>query len=363
MRMRIIVYGVLSLLIFQSVFLEASKIKKRLNNQEAVFDSSPKFSLDYSPKKAKKVHWQISNTPLFDWISPILENVGDSSSLIVVPPEIAHDQLIRNQVYYFRYKTVSKKKNSAWSRPFRFSVGLPSPLAYHWKYNPDVDEATWHALLPYFLPSNHPLKNKLDAIFSSSRVTANLQTLQAAGFKNLEGWKWDKVIVAKHPHLPGYLIKACLDDQYALDDKYLIHRIFGAEAIRSAIEENGYEEYFKVPHKWIYPLPQSFTNEENGPKKHFILVVEDMDILDKEENRKMFRQIKSKKQLSALYHLISSQGLPDSIYIKNIPFAKDGKIAFVDTERYQLWPVEFSKLAPLLSRKMKKHWQKLVDKP
>jgi len=58
-----------------------------------------------------------------------------------------------------------------------------------------------HAADPYQLPNDHPLRSKLDALFSKERVTATMDTLKKGGFKPLPLRKWDNVVVAKHKKL------------------------------------------------------------------------------------------------------------------------------------------------------------------
>lgn len=41
----------------------------------------------------------------------------------------------------------------------------------------DFDEATWALLQPYLLPIDHPIKNKLDEIFTKSRASTSIETL------------------------------------------------------------------------------------------------------------------------------------------------------------------------------------------
>lgn len=228
-----------------------------------------------------------------------------------------------------------------------------------WQKSDLVDEDTWNALQPYLLPANHPIKPKLDQIFSVMRATATPLTMQGAGFQSLDIWKWDKVYVVKHPNLKGYLIKAYLDDQLYMDDIALVNRIIGAEALRDAIHAYGYQSLFKVPHKWLYPLPAIPHAPSGLLQKNFILIVEDMLIVNKQENNKKYYSI-SENELLPLFILINSLGLADSIYIKNIPFSKDGKIAFVDLERHHLWPVPFKKLTPQLNSMMQKYWNELA---
>lgn len=233
---------------------------------------------------------------------------------------------------------------------------------YAWQKSAFLDEVTWSSLSPYLLPSNHPIKAKLDEIFFKMRATATPLTMKAAGFQTLDSWKWDKAYVARHSQIKGYLIKAFLDNHLFMDDKKsLVNRIIGAEHIRQAIEVYGLQSFFKVPRKWLYQLPDYPDTLPGLYKKNFILIVEDMNIVSDEKNAEMFEQWTEDKQLLFLFYLINTLGLSDSVYISNIPFSKDGKIAFVDTERYHLWPVNFKKLSQKLNREMKNYLEMLLN--
>lgn len=331
-----------------------------VSNGDSIIETHPVFHLHTGKHYVDSIHWQISESTEFDWVSPDLDKTSTSTEEVSLSEQEC-SQLIPGEIYYFRFKTELCRQCSDWSEPFQFSLGCPKACTkeYYWPKNPSVDEATWNALQPFFLPSNHPLKMQLDAIFSSYRVTANQYYMALAGFVSLDVWKWDKVFVARHPSLPGYLIKAYLDDQVYMDDRQLVQRIAAAENLRGAIKAFGYQSLFKVPRKWLYPLPDSPETLPGLRKKNFILIVEDMNIVDREKNKKLYLKA-NEKQLVALYHLLNTLGLADSIYIQNIPFSKDGKIAFVDTERHSLWPVPFQKLTPMLNSKMQAFWKRLT---
>lgn len=231
---------------------------------------------------------------------------------------------------------------------------------YGWNKSPDVDDLTWHTLEPYFIAENHPIKHLLDRIFVN-RITSNMAKIQAAGFQPLDIWKWDKVSVFRHPFLPGFLVKVFLDDQVACDEvSNYLSRIRGADAIRQAIYIFGYQKYFKVPGKWIYPLPDQQATESGLRRKNFILLVEEMPLVDKNRNENLYYNI-GHDQLKALFHMISSLGLSDSVYINNVPFTTDNKIAFIDTERVYLWPIRYEKIGLKLNSSTKRFWDKITE--
>ena len=224
-----------------------------------------------------------------------------------------------------------------------------------------IDPVSWEMAEPFLIPEDHPIKGKLDAIFSKTRATTSIETFKKAGFEYLPLRKWDNVIVAWHPKLKGHLVKVYLDDQIGIPDLHaLIQRIYGAEKIRAAINEFGYQKMLKVPRKWLYPLPDLPESLPGLQRKQFILVAEDMHLVSGYENELLWKNSVSKTTLKALFHLLESLGLKDSVYITNIPFSVDGKIAFIDTEHHGKWPVEHPKLLHFLSKKKQKYWSELI---
>ncbi len=234
------------------------------------------------------------------------------------------------------------------------------------KYTPDphVDPAVWNMLSPYFLPENSKEKAILDKIFMRRDALESFEQLFKAGFQ-VRRRPDDKVIVARHPKLKNRLVKMYMDASPQTEWDIWMRRVEGANAIRDAIKRHGYENLFKVPKKWIYPLPpsESSLNEQGVPRKRFVLVVEDMKILKKKKNYRAYRKKITTKHLDAIHDLITSYGLIDSVYAFNIPFCKDGKIAFVDTEwalRNEPAPVE--KLQKRLRPSMRTYWDELCKK-
>lgn len=232
------------------------------------------------------------------------------------------------------------------------------PLPYQ---RNSIDSASWEAAKPYLIPENHPMRAKLDSIFSKTRATTSIETFKKAGFKYLALRKWDNVIVAWHPKLKGHLVKVYLDDQIGIpDQETLMQRIYGAEKIRTSINEFGYQKMFKVPKKWLYPLPDRPASLPGLQRKKFIIVEEDMEIVSSYNNEQLWKKSVNQKTLAALFHLLETLGLKDSVYITNIPFSTDGRIAFIDTEHYSKWPVSHDKLLRFLSHRNQLYWNELI---
>jgi hypothetical protein len=228
--------------------------------------------------------------------------------------------------------------------------------------NPFVDEETWNTLSPYFLPENSPLKAELDEIFGKRRVLSSRKSMIKSGF-TLISRSTDKVVVARHLYLKGYLIKAYLDDMEAPDWYWFKKRIDGVRTIQEKINLCGYQRIMKTPKKWIYPLPAYPTPLIGAPyHKNFILVVEELDILDKKHNLKAYKNKMTPQLLDALYIMLADLNLIDSIYADNTPFCKDGKLAFIDTEHSldTTRPVPLTTVAKYLSPEMYAYWEQLI---
>lgn len=230
-------------------------------------------------------------------------------------------------------------------------------------HNPHVPLTVWQQLEPYFLPIDHPIKSKLDHLFHSKRITLNKKTFEAAGFAPIHERAPTNVIIGRHPKLKGYIIKAYLDTQPAFYEwAVLMDRIRGAESIRSCLKRHQYKQ-FVVPRKWLYPLPCDPSPPSGSyNRKNFILIVEDMQILDHPANLKAYQKKITPQILNALYTILKEEGLLDSVYLDNIPFTRLGQIAFIDTEHYHKEPIDYLKLKPFFSASMQRYWQTLVEK-
>lgn len=231
-----------------------------------------------------------------------------------------------------------------------------------------VDKETWNEVKPHFLPYDHPIRKSLDGIFhQKKRALLSKKSMKKAGFTNSEPEKTTRIIVTRHSSIPGYIIKTHLDSQKARknlpEQHYWLLRIEGVKRIKELIAQNGWEETFKVPKKWIYPLPAHPAPPPAFQRINFILVEEDMNLLDTKENKKMWASsVVDKSLLEKLFTITETLGLNDCAKPDNAPFAYDGKIAFIDTQSFDEWPVLYKKLTPFLSSEMRTYWKSLTKK-
>lgn len=226
----------------------------------------------------------------------------------------------------------------------------------------NVSYDAYNELLPYLMPSDHPAKKTLDRLFSSPDVLISDQALKKAGFKQIGARGYSKAKILKHKKLKKYIIKAFTDDQEAVVDFAICkRRIDGSHVIRAVIDRHQLHHLFKVPQKWIYQVPRK---QESLQEKNFILIAEDMEIFDSRGNYIMWngRAYITKEILDALFLVLTEAGLIDSVFIDNIPFSLDEKIAFVDTEHFHKWPVPYGRLTCFLAKKLQFYWMDLILK-
>jgi len=229
-----------------------------------------------------------------------------------------------------------------------------------------VSKETLNTVKPYLLPADHPAKLILDRIFSSTRATLNLKKLKDAGFINPKVRRWTHLVVTKHPDLPGYIFKIYLDAQRHFknmrEHDHWLKRIKGARAIQKILDENNWNHCFKVPKKWIYKLPGNPRPSSDYVKKHFILIEDDMDLRSDDENAEAWKSsLVDSEKLTSLFYILDTVGLRDCSKIHNIPFSKDGRIAFIDTETTEEWPITYSRLNDSLSDQLKDFWKTLYE--
>lgn len=225
-----------------------------------------------------------------------------------------------------------------------------------------VSENVWKDVEPYLLPENHPIKKKLDKLFTSFRVTENAQSIERAGFKRSKPAFFSHAIISENIYIKDYFFKFYSDEQFIeIESKQWIDRAFESRSLRKAIHEYGYEKYFIVPKKWIYPIPDS--PESKGPyPKHFILVAEKIKILKSAQSKEKWKYAVTKKLLKAVFTLVQKEGLIDSTVAHNLPFTKKNKLVFVDLEQHHQWPVPFHRLLNYLNEEMQSYWISLIDK-
>lgn len=228
-------------------------------------------------------------------------------------------------------------------------------------YSPQITDEIWQQVEPYFLPEDHAIKKFMDKVCGQIRILASTEALERAGFTIVFQQAKRGLVVARHPGLPGYLLKMYLDECSRTEWPLWILRAKGARIIQQLLDKYYYNCFMKVPQKWIYPV-SNFDRpkaDENTFPKDFILIVQDMKLATDKYNLYCYKNNMTFARLDALYTIINEGGLSDS-HIKNIPFSVDRKIAFMDTEYVNAWPVHFDWLTKYFSTTHQSYWLKMV---
>lgn len=191
--------------------------------------------------------------------------------------------------------------------------------------------------------------------------------MKAAGFNPVKPRKFTHLVVTRHPSLPGYVIKAYLDCQRYYknmpEHDIWIKRIQGAQAIQNLVTTHGWDHLFKIPKKWIYELPKNPAAPSEFIQKNYIIIEEDMELLTQAKNKKAWKSnYVSTEILADLHFILETLGLKDCIKTHNIPFAKDGRIAFIDTQSTNEWPVKYKILTKCLSKQNSQIWKQITQK-
>lgn len=179
-------------------------------------------------------------------------------------------------------------------------------------------------LKEYLLPRNHPLHRELDKLFKRN-VTLNTDN-QSGFYIFLEK---RKLMIIEHPKLKGYLIKK-LKDSIPMEKQLnnYIKRIEGAQAVAKFIKKNKLK-HIVVPKKWLYKLPQKHSGHSS-----YILIVEKMDLCSPSEVHEKYNQI-DYEMLQELCLVVNTFRGLDS-HAGNLPFTRQNKIAFIDTEKWNV---------------------------
>ncbi|MFA6915989.1 MAG: hypothetical protein WC222_06300 [Parachlamydiales bacterium] len=232
------------------------------------------------------------------------------------------------------------------------------------KNNPFITKRARDEIAPFMLPSNHPLKSTVENLFGIERVTLNEEAFANAGFVTLYSQPRSFIKVARHPLLPGYLVKTVLDSEPRQKKgmqswEWFVRRCVGAKLMQKVIR-NKRCQYFIVPQKYLHPLPAYPEVPDNYSRQIAILLVEELDLVSEEENLLAWKTKITKEHLKELYSILThSPGI--TLRPDNIVYTTDGKFAFIDTEYLRARPY-LSNIKHYLSDEMKAYWSKLRKK-
>lgn len=213
------------------------------------------------------------------------------------------------------------------------------------------------ALEECLLPDEHPLQKQLSGLFEDRRMFKSIRRLSQKGFQ-VNQRVHRGLMVAGHPAFSNYLIKKFKNSvaQQAQTENFL-KRVNGARALSRFIKLNNLQ-HIVVPQKWVYLLPEQFSDPKTGDRS-YVLIVEKMDICSggkdpRGEVANRYYSIDKDILREICIVLYAFRGL-DSV-LHNLPFTYQNKIAFIDTEKWEEEREEFlPRIKPFLSEENKKY--------
>ena len=171
----------------------------------------------------------------------------------------------------------------------------------------------------------------LSKLFHDPDMFDSSRNWQCAGFDVDMSRDGDKsnIMVAAHPLVPGVLFKK-YSKKVSRNDQLENYRrrVKGAQRLRELIDGEHLTK-IAVPAKQLYELSSKFSRK--GLNDH-ILVVERFVLVDKVTCRKMYGTMDDETLRQLCVVVSKIRGL--SAGLRNMPFAHDGRIVFIDTERW-----------------------------
>jgi len=177
------------------------------------------------------------------------------------------------------------------------------------------------------LPQDHPLYHTLEKLFENPSFLESRKSFADAGFM-LHSHNHRGIVIAEHADLPGHLLKVFINDiPHELQLRNLASRVEGAQALQE-FSKNENLTRIVVPNKWLFPL------KENVSGITHLLIVEKLDIIESSSALQAAYASIDLHLLDELCRIVKKFRGLDSI-LKNMPYTRDGKIAFIDTEKWK----------------------------
>lgn len=187
-----------------------------------------------------------------------------------------------------------------------------------------------------------PVFDKLGDLFTDPEMFRSVDRYSAEGFA-IVARNPAKMMCGRHKRVKGYVFKKFNDHFPKNQLVNYLRRIEGARLLRHFIEEHSFTRV-TAPKKWLYQLPSDFP-------ERYLLVAERLDLRTKEKSESRYARI-DKKQLRELATILYYfRGLNSTL--SNLPFTEDGKIAFIDTERWDHDKEFFEKVGDRIPRERK----------
>lgn len=172
--------------------------------------------------------------------------------------------------------------------------------------------------------ASQPFVSVLGGLFTDPKMFSSFDRFREAGF-HLVDHAETKIMSGSHKQLRGYLIKKYNNDRSGKDQlRNYMHRIEGARLLREFIGEHNFHRV-AAPQKFLYELPASFP-------ERYLVVAEKFDLVSRKDTERAYGKLDREQGRELAVILYYFRGLNSTA--ANLPFTEDGKIAFIDTERW-----------------------------
>lgn len=196
-----------------------------------------------------------------------------------------------------------------------------------------------------------PIHSALADLFTDEKMFDSYDRFADAGF-DLVDHNPRKIMSGSHKRAPGYLFKKYNNDRSGEEQlrNYML-RIEGARRLRSFITDQRFTATI-APRKWLYELPSDFP-------ERYLVIAEKLDLASKAATKSSYESMGEGQVRELATILYYFRGLSSTA--SNLPFTKDGKIAFVDTERWDHDKDFLHKVDRRLSRAQRKIAEDVYD--
>lgn len=167
-----------------------------------------------------------------------------------------------------------------------------------------------------------PIVSRLSELFTDRRMFESFDRFGSAGFRLVDHAE-NKVMAGGHKEVPGYLFKKYNNDKPA--KKQILNymrRVEGARLLRAFITKHGFSRVV-APRKWLYELPADFP-------ARYLVVAQKLDLSSDTDHH--YDRIDSEQVRELATILYYFRGLNSTA--ANLPFTEEGRVAFIDTERW-----------------------------
>jgi len=172
--------------------------------------------------------------------------------------------------------------------------------------------------------SSLPIFALMGELFTDPKTFESYGRFEKAGF-SLVDHAPHKIMTGSHKRARGYFFKKYDNDKPGKKQlRNYMHRVEGSRLIRAFIAERGFSRVV-APRKWLYELPSSFP-------ERYLVVAEKVDLVSRSDTERAYGRIGSEQMRELATILYHFRGLNSTA--ANLPYTEDGRIAFIDTERW-----------------------------